>query len=273
MKRLFPILLATILLGPAAAHADFPTDYLYEICKNDGEVSVDTPAGEEWGIHPYKRNYILLGQWGTPSAEDGKMVYTKYQLSIKQNLCRHLYLGFTQKSLWSITAPSIPFRGMNYNPEFYLDFTNYGVGVWRLGKIGLFEHESNGRDGLASRSWNRFYWEPQILTSDSDILPFNFQKLVVALKWWHAYNIDDNPDIRDYQGNQEFSVTLNQPRVQWAIIVRKGQKDYGSLQMDINYRFKGNMDLFFQLWDGYGESLIDYNRSSTRYGFGIAISR
>lgn len=273
MKRLFPILLAAVLLAPAAVRADNPADYLYGICKNDGGAIGNTPASEEWGIHPHRRNYILLGQWGTPNVEDGKMVYTKYQLSIKQNLCKHLYLAYTQKSLWSITSNSVPFRGANYNPEFYLDFTNYGSGIWRLGKIGLLEHESNGRDGPSSRSWNRFYWEPQIAISDPDKLPFNFQMLIVALKWWQAGNTDDNPDIRDYQGNHELFITLSQPWFQWAMIARKGQKDYGNIQMDISYRFKGNMDLFFQIWDGYGESLTDYNRSSTRYGFGIAISR
>ncbi|MBI5638532.1 MAG: phospholipase A [Nitrospinae bacterium] len=274
MKRVFSLLLAAALLAPAAARADDPAEFLYNFCKSDGVADGLIPASEEWGIHPHKRNYVLMGQWGTPNAADGMMNYIKYQLSIKQHLCKSLNFGYTQKSLWSVTAPSLPFRETNYNPEFYLDYTDNGSGIWRWGKIGLFEHESNGRDGPDSRSWNRIYWEPRLVIDDPEKLPLGFTTLVAALKWWYAYSAVENADIRDYQGNNELSITLNQYWMQWAVIVRKGRIwDYGSVQVDINYHFMGNMDIFFQFWDGYGESLVDYNRSSTRYGFGIAINR
>ena len=274
MKRLLPLLFAAALLIPAGARADDPAEILYDFCKSDAVANGKEPASEEWGIRPYKRNYLLLYQSGTPNAVDGMRDYVKYQLSIQQHLCKNLHFGYTQKSLWSVTAPSLPFRETNYNPEFFLDYTDLGAGIWRWGKIGLFEHESNGRDGPDSRSWNRIYWEPRMVIDDPAKLPLDFKTLVVALKWWYAYSSTENADIRDYQGNNELSITLNQHWAQWAFIARKGRRlEYGNVQMDINFHFLANMDLFFQFWDGYGESLVDYNRSSTRYGFGIAISR
>ncbi len=274
MKRLLPFLLAAALLAPAAARADDPADYLVGLCKGEAVPGGLTPASEEWGIRPYKRNYVLLYQGGTPNAVDGMHEYVKFQLSIQQHLCKNLHFGYTQKSFWSATAPSLPFRETNYNPEFFLDYSNYGSGIWRLGKIGLFEHESNGRDGLESRSWNRIYWEPRMVIDDPAKLPFDFKTLVVALKWWYAYSSTENADIRDYQGNNELTVTLNQYWTQWVFTARKGRIwDYGNFQVDVNSHFMGNMDLFFQYWDGYGESLVDYNRTTTRYGFGIAINR
>ncbi len=274
MKRLLIFLLGAALLAPAAARADDPADYLYGFCKSDAVTRGLTPASEEWGIRSYKRNYLLLYQGGTPNAADGMHDYVKYQLSIQQHLCKNLHFGYTQKSFWSVTAPSLPFRETNYNPEFFLDYTAHGSGILRWGKIGLFEHESNGRDGLDSRSWNRIYWEPRLVVDDPEKLPLNFRRMVVALKWWYAYSATENADIRDYQGNNELSITLDQYWMQWVFIVRKGRIwDYGNMQVEINYHFMGNMDLFFQLWDGYGESLVDYNRSATRYGFGIAINR
>ncbi len=274
MKRLLLFLAAVALIFPSTARAEDPADFLYNLCKSDATAGDQIPASEDWGIKPHKRNYLLLDQGGTPNAVDGMIDYVKYQLSIKQHLCKNMYFGYTQKSFWSVTAPSLPFRETNYNPEFYLDYTNHGSGIWRWGKVGLFEHESNGRDGPESRSWNRVYWEPRMVIDDPAKLPLNFKTLVVALKWWYAYGSTENADIRDYQGNNELSITLDQKWMQWAFIVRKGRVwEYGNVQIDVNYHFMGNMDLFFQVWDGYGESLIDYNHSSTRYGFGVAISR
>ncbi len=268
------LLLFLLLLGaPWAAHAEDPADYLYDLCKSDEAANGLIAPGEDWGIRPYKRNY-LISQWGTISPQDGKTNYVKLQLSMKQHLCRHLFFAYSQRSWWSVTAPSLPFRETNYNPEFFLDFTSQGSGIWRWGKIGLFEHESNGRDGPESRSWNRVYWEPAMVIDDPKLLPSDFETMTVAFKWWYAYSATENADIRDYQGNNELSITLNQKWIQIALMIRKGMKiDYGNVQVDINYRFLGNLDLFFQFWDGYGESLINYDRSSTRYGFGVAISR
>lgn len=66
-----------------------------------------------------------------------------------------LYLTYTQKSFWDIYAESSPFGDSNYNPGIglgrYITKDNKLIGA---GLIQI-EHESNGRDGDDSRSWNR----------------------------------------------------------------------------------------------------------------------
>lgn len=84
-----------------------------------------------------------------------------FQLSIRQQVTKSilpfnsfLYITYTQRSFWNIYEASSPFRDSNYNP---------GIGVGRYvirdnklkgGIMASLEHESNGRDGLDSRSWN-----------------------------------------------------------------------------------------------------------------------
>lgn len=66
-----------------------------------------------------------------------------------------------------------------------------------------FSHQSNGKSGLLSRSWNRVY---------VDFL-FERDNWYFSLKpWWRVpedNDNDDNPDIDEFLGNFELGGSIN----------------------------------------------------------------
>ena len=109
----------------------------------------------------YRDNYFIFGPpiGRKPTAANTNI---KFQISIAQKLTKntlpwgtYLYLYYTQKVFWNVLQNSMPMTDLNFNP---------GIGLAKpifiknrfIGKINLqLEHESNGRDGLESRSWER----------------------------------------------------------------------------------------------------------------------
>src|SRR3972149_4807197 len=84
----------------------------------------------------------------------------------------------------------------------------------------------------------------------------------------------DNPEILDYYGNGELTIKLYSDENQIVVKARKGlKKDYGNIQIEFMRRISENFSLYAQFWNGYGESLLDYNRQTTRYGIGFALTQ
>lgn len=238
-----------------------------DYCQGDMEDGIS-------GLTSYKPTYII-GQWGTPDPTDGGTSYLKFQFSLKQQLCSNLYFGYTQKSFWSVSRDSAPFKDSNYNPELFWAFKRRDDnGLFKMGQAG-FEHESNGRDGSSSRSWNRVYWEPRL----------EYRDLTLSLKAWYPIkgfsteswrqnsDLSGNPDILDYYGYGELAAIYDMGRCQVGVRGRKGTKsNYGNIQGDFIFKLRENFSFYAQIWDGYGESLLDYKNSSTRYGAGFAFT-
>ena len=146
----------------------------------------------------YKDTYFIGGTvlGGTPTQHNSDV---KFQISFSQRLTKsvlpwhtYLYLFYTQKALWNVLERSLPFHDLNFNP---------GIGLSRfiimknrlVGKATvMLEHESNGRDGTASRSWNKVS-----LAVEGYISPF----LMAHAKYWIPI-VDGqyNRDILRYSG-------------------------------------------------------------------------
>lgn len=224
-------------------------------------------------LNPYKPTYFML-QLGTPDPRDQKQLYAKFQINIRQHLpSDYLYFAYTFRALWSITEESAPFKDSTHNPEIFLDIN--GKRLLKLGQIGI-EHESNGKGGEDSRSWNRAYWEPRLVYNRPEGSLLGFDTISVLLKGWIKFKegVSNNPDILDYYGNGEITIKLYGNEAQFAVKARKGlKKDYGNIQAEFMRRISKNICLYAQFWDGYGESLLDYNKRSTRYGIGISLTR
>ena len=215
----------------------------------------------------YGPNYLIIGPENSP--ETGN-VTSKFQLSIKYDTGAHWYLAYTQRVYWDITADSQPILDMSVQPEmFYL---------WRptldaAGRLGLrdaragFMHESNGKDGTSSRSWNRAFLEPH----------FRWRGLFLEPRVWTILERDkENRDIADYYGYADLKFGYETAsRQRFTITGRHGPK-HGSLQLDASLSLQslwpnGDMRpwLYAQAWAGYGETLLYYNLRTYAIRIGI----
>jgi len=216
---------------------------------------------------PYEPNYFSAGSHGPTNA--------RYQISFKFRFfnpntktpfLEKIFLGYSQNSIWDLNSSSKPFRDTSYRPSlFFLDDT---VSQWpfrrsKLGFQGGFEHESNGKDGTASRSINIGFVRPTLT------FPLEGDYFISASpKIYNYLDKQENPDIAEYRGYVDLLVKIGETDgLQFASTLRKGTRSEAySFQLDVSYPLKrptfGNLGgyLHLQYFNGYGESLIDYNR-------------
>jgi phospholipase A1 len=231
------------------------------------------------GLSLHKPMYLLPFSW----SEDyhGRATEILFELSLKQRMFGiPLYFAYTQKSFWQAynSKDSRPFRETDFNPEvFYRWIPPDRVRWHHLGADFGFEHESNGQPLPDSRSWNRLY-----------IAPFQAAgNHVIYWKWWWRIpednskprtdpQRDDNPDIHDYYGYSELSVEQQLGDKQLIHAMLRWNPMTGKGGFNLQYTIPGGDQSFFWMlyfWQGYGESLIDYNHSITRIGIGVALAR
>ena len=85
---------------------------------------------------------------------------------------------------------------------------------------------------------------------------------------------DDNPDIDKYMGHFELTSIYQWDEQNFSFMLRNNlrSENKGAVQLDWSFpmgsRFKG----YVQYFNGYGESLIDYNHTVQRFGFGILLT-
>lgn len=223
----------------------------------------------------YKDNYFIAGTTigGKPTATNSDV---KFQVSIAQRLTKstlpfntYLYLFYTQKCMWNVFENSMPMRDFNFNP---------GIGLAKhlfvknryVGKVTLMiEHESNGRDSIESRSWNKVS-----LASNIFIDP-NF--MVHGKVWIPIIDGQNNQDILYYSGIYQVGTTFTTPNKRFGfaltMVKRKGWNFKYNTIWEVNYRlFKDeNQFLFLQYYNGYGENLLDYNQYHSRLRIGLVI--
>ena len=223
----------------------------------------------------FKDNYftagIPIGQKISSTNSD-----VKFQVSISQRLTKstlpfntYLFLAYSQKCFWNVFQESLPMRDLNFNP---------GIGLSKLlivkgkliGKLTLMiEHESNGRDGDDSRSWNRISYGGNVFLTPN--------LMIHAKAWIPIVDGENNKDLLDYAGlfQSGMQVTSNDKRWGFAItmVKRKGWRLSYNTIIEANYRlFKNENQYFFlQYYNGYAEGLLDYNKFHSRLRAGLVI--
>ena len=211
---------------------------------------------------------------------DGRHTAVVFQLSGKQKLFgTNFYLAYTQKSFWQAynRKQSAPFYESDYNPEVFYRWTPDPIKFNHWGADIGAEHESNGQDVPDSRSWNRIY-----------IAPFWAKgKNLVYLKVWYRIpedakknptdaSGDDNPDIQKYLGHFELQVQRQFFDGHLAHISLRENPASGKGSVMFNYSIPAKGGSFFYglyFFNGYGDSLIDYNHSVTRVGLSVMLTR
>lgn len=198
-----------------------------------------------------------------------------FQLSIRQRVTKSvlpfnsfLYITYTQRSFWDIYEESSPFRDSNYNP---------GIGIGRYvihdNKLrGAFmaslEHESNGRAELDSRSWNfvnlsaKYFYNMRLSAKAQVYIPY--------------VDGENNQDLLKYRGYGVLSVDyIDKKNLWWLSIDAMPRSTNLSANMHISLSYKvsknANQYLTLDFYNGYGESLLDYNKFSSRVRIGFTI--
>lgn len=236
--------------------------------------------GDFLGFEPNRSNYILpFNISSTSETSNGKRVEAKFQISIKKRLITDLFLqnldlyfAYTQQSFWQVydSKNSRPFRESNYEPSLFISYPareDYPLFFDRV-NIG-YVHQSNGGDLLKSRSWDRLFIEG--IASKGDF--------IIGLKAWYRIPEnslkDDNPDITKYLGNGELLMGYLYGKHFLTFTLRNNLRidNKGSILINYSYPLYKNLYLHLQYFNGYGESLADYNNSINRFGIGLLFNR
>lgn len=246
-------------------------------------------------FEPYEPNYFIAG-FDQPNA--------KFQFSLRYRLFNedgwvpnHLpplgkvYFAYTQTSLWDWQAESAPFRDSSYKPELHYAWRDVFKAGERNGSIRWdleagVQHESNGRGGVDSRSLNLAYLRPRVTFGR----PGEFEVSIAPRAWVYVSDVEGrhtlaNVPIGDpverYRGNLDLRVTAGwQDYLMLSAYARVGEDwDRGSLTLDASYPLKSLPFGIFagylhvQYFNGYGESLLDYDLRSDAIRFGFSMWR
>ncbi len=223
----------------------------------------------------YKDNYFIFGPAiGQRITKQNTNI--KFQISIAQRLTNatlpwgtYLYLFYSQKCFWNVLENSMPMTDLNFNPGIGLTKPLFVKNRY-VGKLSLIiEHESNGRDSIWSRSWNKVSLAANILVDPN---------LMVAGKVWIPI-IDgmNNKDIMDYCGLYQVSVQAISDNRKFTgsvtLVKRRGWNLNYNTIIELAYRFslKSNQYFFLQYYNGYGEGLLDYKQFHSQLRAGIVI--
>jgi len=259
----------------------------------------------EFVILPHRQNYILPISHISEPNQDPYMESNfypgfdepieneevKFQISLKapltfSNLIADndgIYFGVTITSFWQLYNRDLssPFRENNYRPEIFYEAiipSSFLKGTL-LTRIGI-EHQSNGRTQLLSRSWNRafiglgyfretwgLYLQPWYRIPEDEKEDDNDPSTPPPSEG------DDNPDIEDFMGNFELTGVYKYGTMTFNTLTRYNfDENNGAIEVGMSFPLYGRLRGFLQYFNGYGESLIDYNEQIERIGIGFLLT-
>ena len=237
---------------------------------------------KDFDLYPYKKNYLLPVTYNLNKIEDQNRFETSFQISIEKPISYNFFgfdesisAAYTQKSFWQTSQDSSPFRETNYEPEIFIQFPYKDNEVFKAYKVSIL-HSSNGKNDEDSRSWNRAYVEGY----------FQFSNLFLIPKVWYripeSSSDDDNSDIEDYYSKGELSLLYPYKKHTFELMLRNNFKlnsaNKGAIELNWTFplpQFLSSDNAYglLQLYSGYGNNLIDYDKEVNKIGFGIAFSR
>lgn len=242
----------------------------------------------------HRRNYVLPVTYnnntnGRPfdvDNNDVEKIEAKFQISFKFPIWNNiigdadLWGAYTNISFWQAynDTHSSPFRDSNHEPEMFLAVQGKRkiLGFQNTYNTVGIVHQSNGQGGTRSRSWNRVYL----------FSAFERGNFAIAFKPWYRMpegekssetnpSGDDNPDMDRFMGYGEITAGYKLDEHVFSVLLRnnlRGSGNKGAVQLDWTFPLTSHLKGYVQYFNGYGESLIDYNASVNRIGVGIVLT-
>jgi outer membrane phospholipase A len=243
---------------------------------------------EEFVNHfaPYEPMYFIGG---------GSSPNIKFQFSLRYRLFtptgplateipffKGFNFAYSQTSFWDVSNSSEPFfYDSSYRPEFFYYLENVpGLKLPQYSQLGIqggVGHESNGQKDPFHRSLNIVYLRPVLTFGTKSGFFFSLSPKIYD----YIGGLELNPDLPLYRGYCDFQLTIgDRDGLQLGFIGRVGRDaKYGSVQLDLTYPLtkllRGNTDLSLdvQYFDGYGDTLLNYNQRSSQIRVGVALVR
>ncbi len=207
-------------------------------------------------------------------------VEVQFQLSVQVPIWRgflgqasFMSVAYTNRSFWQAynSDDSSPFRETNHEPELIMTWLNDWslFGFQNVANQLAFNHQSNGRSEPLSRSWNRIY---------ANFL-FEREQYFFSFKPWYRIpedrEDDDNPDIEDYLGHFELTGGYRTDGHSFSMLLRNNlQSDnHGAVELRWSFPMGSRVRGYVKYFNGYGESLIDYDESVQTLGIGFELAQ
>ncbi len=225
---------------------------------------------DDFNFSKYENSYFA---YGTPTS--------KVQFSFKYKILRNfdLYAGYTQILFWEMRKESMPFRDVNFNPEFFYRFEWENKAIESIDLVPWW-HKSNGKSGIESRSL------------DSSGIRVNGKLKLdnTMLRWkvrlFYKYRVDREQAGFDTNYGP-YDVTLSYLQFfRWTIDRAElsfrfygggkwGQNlGSGGREATLSFRLFGidmTPSFYFSYFEGYGESLLRYNKYERNFRVGIML--
>ena len=263
--------------------------------KDESELNMQAWLNHEFGLKPYRTNYLLPFCYANKPYETKKenVVYSDFEVEFQVSLMMQIqhdllgfgekyYFSYSQHSFWQLYVQSSPFRETNYNPEAFVIFpieSQYTYFKIKSLKFA-YAHISNGQPdtsavvfdnntslGNLSRSVNYLY----------TTLRIQKKSLILDLKAWYRVpdspENDDNPDLMRYIGYTSAKMTYFHGKNMFTLMGRVNfSTGKGAVEGTYSYPLIRNY-FYAKVFSGYAESLIDYNNYITKVSLGFSFSR
>ena len=242
---------------------------------------------QSWSVTPHRSNYFLGVTKNSsfnyqpfsddPDMSEFKEEEMKFQISLKFPLwyspfgiSGDLYAAYSNQSWWQAYSTDIsqPFREVNHEPEVFMRFpTEFDLLGLNIPIIDIgFSHQSNGRSEPLSRSWNRLYAN----------FVFERNNFAMSVKPWIILgDSKDNPDIDEFMGHGELRFAYRWNDNIFGAMLRNNlqtDENRSGVELSWSYPVTDHLRIYTQYYYGYGESLIDYNARTNRFGIGVALN-
>jgi phospholipase A1 len=106
-------------------------------------------------------------------------------------------------------------------------------------------------------------------------LYLDFNSVAVELRAWYRLPEDDeddnNPNMYRYYGAGDIRVAYAPNKNTFTAMFRPGTQKNG-LELTWSYPMTKSLRVYAQYWNGYGESLLDYDARIQRIGIGVSLN-
>ncbi|WGL17581.1 phospholipase A [Microbulbifer bruguierae] len=256
-------------------------------------MAIREAASNPFTLASHKTNYLLPLVYNPSPNKAGHEVdenqsdeynlqkaEVQFQLSVQVPVWRgflgkasFMSFAYTNRSFWQAynSDESAPFRETNHEPELIMTWLNDWtiLGFQNAANQLAINHQSNGRSGEDSRSWNRIYANMLFVRDD----------YYFAFKPWYRLpedaEEDDNPDLEYYLGHFELTGGLRRGDHRLSMMLRNNlrSENKGAVELRWSFPMGNRVRGYLKYFNGYGESLIDYDETVQTLGIGFELAR